>query len=768
MTKSVPEIGKALPRADAAAKATGSEKYAADWYGENILWAGVKRAGVPHGRIRGVHTAEAKALPGVFAVLTAEDVPGTNRQGIVHKDQPVICGDKVRHCGDPVALVIAEDRAVLKKALRLIRAEIDQLPGIFGFDDALRPDAPLVHEDHPGGNVCLEAEIKTGDVETAFARCDMLLEETFEVPMAAHAFLETENGVSWREADGTIVLVVSTQAPFRDRFEIGYALGLAPDKLRIIGPYLGGGFGGKDGATVQCFLALAAMHAGGRRVKMWWDREENFIAGYKRHAARMHYRLGAASDGTLRALQCRLLYDTGAYAHLGGEVMALGMEHAGGPYRIPNTLIEGRCLYTNNPIAGAMRGFGVSQVSFAFERMIDLLAERLNMCPLELRIKNALRPGDRNSSGVTITQSTGIVACLEVIADHPLWKDRRQWQAEAGPFKKRGVGLAAVFNAMGYGRGLPDSAIAKIELTEEGRIRVYCGVSDMGQGNSTAFFQIAGQALCQAGATIDLVQPDTARSLPSGSASASRTTYTYGNALIRACGLLREKIIGWAALALMADDPADLELLPGRVRYRSKDKELPLKALAAMMPAQERTCTSQFIMPVAKDALDTGKAFVIGFPHLLFSHAAHAVRVEIDILTGSIEVKDYLAVTEAGRVLNPQGFEQQVQGAVAQGIGYALSEEVVVKEGRILSPDLATYIIPGALDIPDITCLTVETYEDSGPHGMKGVGEVGINGPLPAIANAVARAGDIRVARSPLKPERILCAIAAAAEAEGT
>ncbi len=758
MNKFIPEIGKTVPRADAAAKTTGSEIYAADWYGEDLLWAGVKRAGVPHGRIRVIKTDEAEKLPGVFAVLTARDVTGTNRQGIVHKDQPVLCGDKVRHCGDAVALVIAENRAVLKEALALICADIDPLPGVFGIDDALRPDAPLVHEDHPG-NILLKAEIKSGNALHAFEKCDVILEETYEVPVAAHAFLETENGVAWREADGTIVLVVSTQAPFRDRFEIGHALGLALDRLRIIGPCLGGGFGGKDGATVQCFLALAAERAQGRRVKMWWDREENFIAGYKRHSARMHYRLGAGSNGNLRALHCRLYYDTGAYAHLGGEVMALGMEHAAGPYRIPNTLIEGWCLYTNNPVAGAMRGFGVAQVSFAFEQMIDRLAERLKRDPLQLRIQNALRSGDRNGSGVTLSQSTGILPCLETLARHPLWRRRVQWKSQAAPFKKRGVGLAAVFNAMGYGRGLPDSAMAKVELTEEGRIRVYCGVSDMGQGNSTAFFQIAGQALGQEAGQIDLVQPDTARSLPSGSASASRTTYTYGNALIRACGLLKERLIGWTALVLLADDLADLELLPGRVRYRRNGKELSLKALAALIPPGERICTNQFVMPVAKDALDTGKAFSIGFPHLLFSHAAHLACVEVDELTGLIEVKKYLAVTEAGRILNPQGFEQQVQGAVAQGIGYALSEEVMLKEGRILTPDLAIYITPGSLDIPEIMSLAVEIHEESGPHGMKGVGEVGLNGPLPAIANAVAEACGFRIIRAPLKPERILNAM---------
>jgi CO/xanthine dehydrogenase Mo-binding subunit len=755
----IPEIGKSVPRADAAAKVTGAEKYAVDHYGENLVWAGVRRAGVAHGRIRVIDTAAALNLPGVVAVLTGRDVPGTNRQGIVHKDQPVLADVKVRHCGDAVALVLAENRGTLEKALSLIHVEIEPLAGIFTVDDALRPDAPLVHEEHPQGNILLKATIHAGDAQAAMEACDILVEETFHVPEQCHAFIETENGVAWQEEDGRVVLIVSTQAPFRDKWEISHALGLPLDRLRIIGPYLGGAFGGKDGATVQCLLVLAALHAGGRRVKMWWDREESFIAGYKRHAVRMHYRLGARSDGTLQALHCRLYFDTGAYAHLGGEVMALGMEHAGGPYRIPHTLIEGWCIYTNNPIAGAMRGFGVAQVSFAFEQMMDLLSGKLGMDPLELRRKNALRRGDRNAAGVTLTQSTGVADCLAAVQQHPLWRERKVWKQEAGPFRKRGVGVVAVFNAMGYGRGLPDSALAKVELTSEGRIRVYNGVSDMGQGNATAFVQIAGQILCQEHTAIELVQPDTERTLPSGSASASRTTYTYGNALIKACEELRRRLTGRAALMLLSDTLDDLELLPGRVKNLASGREIPLTALAAIMTPEDRVCISQFLMPVVRDKLDTGKAFVIGFPHLLFSYAAHLVYIEVDELTGGIAVKAYLAATEAGRVLNPQAFEQQIQGAIAQGIGYALSEEVLLTDGHILNPDFATYIIPGALDVPELISLAVEAYEPSGPYGMKGVGEVGMNGPLPAIAGALADACGIHMTRSPLTAERVLLAL---------
>lgn len=755
MQPSIPEIGESAPRVDAATKVTGGEKFAIDYYGQGLLWAGVKRAGVPHGLIRSIDTADACKLPGVMTVLTGRDVPGTNRQGIVHKDQPVLADQKVRHEGDAVALVIAENRKALEQALSLIRVDIETLPTIAGVDDALRPGAALIHDKSPD-NILLKATIQSGRGKDALADCSLVIEETFDVPSQTHAFLETENGVAWQDSDGRIVLIVSTQAPFRDRWEISHALGLAMDRIRVIGPYLGGGFGGKDGATVQCLLALAALHAGGRPVKMVWEREESFLAGYKRHAVRMHYKLGAGLDGTLQALHCRLYYDTGAYAHLGGEVMALGMEHAAGPYRIPHTLIEGWCLYTNNPIAGAMRGFGVAQVSFAFERMMDIMAAQLGMDPLELRLHNALERGDKNGAGVTMTNSTGIHPCLEQIKEHTLWQEREAWKADAPDLKQRGVGIAAVFNAMGYGRGLPDSAIAKIELTDEGLIRLYSGVSDMGQGNATAFFQIAGHILCQDNQSIELVQPDTDRTMPSGSAAASRTTYTYGNALIGACHDLKQRIIGRAALMLLADKLDDLELLPGRIRHLASGREIPLTMIASLMPAADRICTRQFLMPVARDVLDTGKEFVIGFPHLLFSYAAHLACIEVDEITGAIEIISYVAATEAGRVINPQAFEQQIQGAIAQGIGYATSEGLKMNDGRILNGDLSTYIIPGALDVPDICSIAVETHEPSGPYGMKGVGEVGVNGPLPAIANAVADACRLSVRQSPLTAEYIL------------
>lgn len=753
------EIGRSVPRVDGLAKACGTERYAVDEYPPNLLWAGTCRAGAPHARVRGVDISRAESLPGVHRVLTRRDVPGTNRQGILHKDQPVLAGSKVRHCGDPVALVLAETRDALARALDAIHVDLEPLPAVFDPESALRKDAPLVHEDRNQGNLLVGSSIVTGRGRAALADCPVRVRGGYAVPAQRHAFLEPENGVAWQDDEGLLHLIVSTQAPFRDRFEIGHALGLDPTRIRVVAPYLGGGFGGKDGSTVQCLLALAALHAQGRPVKMCWSREESFVAGYTRHAARMRYDLGADGDGTLLALHCRLLLDTGAYAHLGGEVLALGLEHAAGPYRVPNARIDGRAVYTNNPVAGAMRGFGVAQVSFGMERIMDRLAQRLGMDPLDLRRKNALRRGDRNACGVTLTGSTGIGDCLKTIAEHPLWREREAWRAQAPAFKRRGVGVAAVHNAMGYGRGLPDSAIARVELTSDGMFRIFSGVADMGQGNATAYAQIAGQILGQDASRLEMVQPDTSQCHPSGSSSAGRTTYTFGKALVRACQDLKAKLLARVAMFFFLEEPRDLALLPGLIRHLPTGRDLLLARLGAFFSRADRQAVAEAFMPVAADAVSGGREFQIGFPHLLFAHAAHAAFVEVDELTGAVTVRDYLAVTEAGRVLNPQAFEQQVHGAVAQGLGYALSEDMHIRDGRVGADCLTTYVIPSALDVPDMTSLAQDVEEPSGPFGMKGVGEVGMNGPLPAVANAVHVACGADVRQAPLTPERVLRAM---------
>ncbi len=758
MSKHRPQIGTVFPRADAPTKAAGSEKYAADMYAPEMLWASLKRALIPHARIEKVDTAGARKIAGVVAVLTAADVPGANIQGLVKRDQPVIVGDKVRRVGDPVALVLAESKAALNAALEAIAVDLTPLPAVFDMEKALAPDAPVIHEKN-GNNLLARAKVDKGDIQQAWPDCAITVEGVFHTPRQEHAYLETEAGFAQVDQDGRIVVTVSTQSPHRDRLEIAHALGLSPEQVRVIAPYLGGGFGGKDGANVQACLALAAMNAGGRPVKMWWDREESFLAGVKRLPARLKYRLGADASGRLQAIEVDILLDAGPYEHLAGEVLALCVEHAAGPYVIPHVAIEGKAVYTNNPMGGPFRGFGAPQAAAGIEQMMDLLAAELGLGPMNLRRRNILTAGDVTPVGVTLTGGTGALECLDRLAEHPLWRSREEWKKAAPAFKRRGWGMAALWHGAGYGPSVADYATARIELTMDGRFKVDAGVTDMGQGNASACLQTAADLLNQGESVMELVLPDTDKTLPCCSSAASRTTYTYVNALIGAAAEMKRRILEKASILTMAPSADRFVLAPGVVRHLDSGRETPLAALAPMMSAQERIASHYWRAPTAPDPIRAELDSVIGLPHIVFSYAAHLALVEIDELTGLAGVVEYLAVTDAGRVINPQAYEAQIQGGVVQGLGFALWEDFPVVEGRGLAQDLSIYLVPTSLDVPDVSSLAVETHEPTGPFGLKGVGEIPINGPLPAVSNALADALNVRISEAPMTPERILAAL---------
>ena len=744
------------PRLDAFSKVTGRERYAADEYSKEFFWAGAKRALIPHARLLAVHTTRAAAHPGVLRVLTFRDVGGSNRLGIVRNHQPVLVDEFIRHAGDAVALVVARSREALHEALDLITFDHEPLPGVFDPEEALKEGAPRIHEDNEEGNLMRAVRVRRGDPDVAFRGCDVVVEGVLETPRQEHAYLETEAGWAYVDGDGVLVVVTSTQTPYRDRKEMAAALGLGVDRVRVVAPCLGGAFGGKDGITVQCLVGLAALSAGGVPVKMWWDRRESFLASVKRLPARMYYRLGAKADGTFQALSCRLYFDAGPYAGLAGEVMAMGVEHAGSAYRIPNVDIEGYCVYTNSALGGPFRGFGVPQATAGMEQVVDMVAGKLGMDPLEVRRVNALGTGDRNCVGVELRYSAGFSECVDKLVEHPLWKEREAWKASAPPWKKRGCGVGCMAHAIGYPALIPDEANARVELTENGTIRVYSGVSDMGQGNACAYLRIAGEILNQDPATMEVVQPDTDHDLPSGTSSASRTTYTFGNAVIQAAGSLKEIILRAGAQCLEIEDMDSLELVPDAVRIKGSGRKAALRDVAALIDAGDRSCKGYFRTPYDESTLEI---MYLG-THVLFSYGAHLARIEVDTLTGRIDVVDYVAVTDAGRVLNRAQYDQQVQGSIAQGIGYALMEDYIVKDGRHETEDLATYIVPTSLDVPDMVSIAVETDETTGPFGMKGIGEVVISGCVPAIANAFHDACGVRITRVPLTPQRVLSALA--------
>ena len=760
-----PGIGCSVSRMDAKTKVTGQEVYAADHYPNGCLWAGVKRSSQTHARLIEVDLEVARQLPGVVAVLTSRDIEGSNRLGIFEKDQPVLAEDIVRYCGEAIALVVAESKDALEQALKAIRIEYEKLEAVLDLHLALQPESPVLHSGRADGNVLLRDEICCGRGAAALSECAFSVDVSVEVNWQDHAFLETEAGMAQVEEDGTISLVVATQTPFRDRLELGEALKVIPQKLHIMAPYLGGAFGGKDGITVQGFLVLAALHAGGRPVRMQYTREERFVAGTKRHPAQMNYRLGCDREGQLQALDCELLFDTGAYAAMGAEVFALAMEHAGGPYGIPNSRISGAVVYTNNPLASAFRGFGVPQAAAGIEQAMDELAKRAGFDPLEFRLRNAVQRGGITPAGVRLSQSVGLTECLKKLAAHPLWTQRQAWREEAPAFKRRGVGIAACYHAVGFGPIIPDYANAKLELKANGRLRVYAGVADMGQGNASTYLQIAGHLLSQDMEEMELVLPDTSQTLPSCSSSASRTTFTYGKALEGAAAILKERLLARAVMLftfqfLEQVHVDDLLLCPGKIIHQPSGREVPLALLAGFMDPSERTVTYSYTCPVNKQVPETGKKLrKHGFPHRVFAYGAQLVRLEVDTLSGEVTVCDFLNCIDAGNVLNPQVFEQQIQGGAAQGIGYALFEDFVLQAGEVRTRDFSTYILPTALDIPALETVTANIYEDDGPFGMKGAGEISIDGVLPAIANGLASITETRLVQGTLTGEKVLAAL---------
>ena len=751
-----PGIGESPVRADAMSKALGGEIYSCDFYAPDMLWAGVKRAGVPHALLKGVSCEKARAVKGVAAVLTHHDVKGTNRQGVARKDQPVLVDHKVRHRGDAVALVVAADPETLARALDLVEMDLEPLPAVFDPDEALSPSAPLIHEDHAKGNLLLSGEVTKGRGAAALDDCPVVVEGVFHLPRQEHAYLETEAGWAlWDEEKG-LEVSASTQTPFRDLAEVADALGLNRDRLRIKAPYPGGAFGGKDGVSIQSLLGLAALAVPGRPVKMWLDREESFLFSPKRHPARLSYRLGAEKDGSLKALEADLQYDTGPYDHLGGVVMALGLEHAGGAYDIPHAELKGRAVYTNNPVGGAFRGFGVPQANAAMEGMMERLAMRLGMDPLALRQKNILHKGSATPVGVELDCSVGLADCLDAARRHQIWTGREKWKAGAGRHKLRGVGLSLALHGMGYGPVVPDVAGAKLELTPKGSFRVYCGVVDMGQGNVSTYLHMAAHLLNQDLGQMEPVLPDTARTLPSGSSSASRTTFTFGNALVKAAGKLEKRILERAAE--MLETPAEnLCLSPGRVGLSDGSRLMPLAEVAASMTEEQRFAEDTYQAPVSSQRPSPDELLTMhGLPHCIFGFGAMLCAMEVDRLTGRVELKSLAAFCDVGRVINPRLLEQQIQGGVAQGLGYALWERMRSQEGALVEKDLSTYIIPGACDLPDLDFEAVESFEPQGPFGMKGAGELPTDLPLPAVAAAITDACGAPPFRFPVLAEDVL------------
>ncbi|MCZ7543384.1 MAG: xanthine dehydrogenase family protein molybdopterin-binding subunit [Anaerolineae bacterium] len=723
-------IGQSVRRLDAVGKVTGETAYPGDIDMEDQLWMKIRFADRVHARITAIDTSQAEAHPGVVAVFTAKDVP-VNEYGLGIPDQPVLCGpgsakegaDIVRCISDQVALVVADSEAAAAEAVRLIDITYEDLPVITDPEEALREGAPQLHP-HAQGNILTHYRIRHGDMAAGWAQAEVVVEGVYRTGAQEHAYLQPEAGLGYIDEEGRVTVVVAGQWVHKDQQQVAHALGLPEEQVRIIYPAIGGAFGGREDMSVQIVLGLAAWKLR-RPVKIIWSREESIIGHHKRHPMTIRAKWGATKEGRLVAAEAEIIADAGAYAYTSPKVLGNAHLMVCGPYVIPNAHVDSYAVYTNNVPSGAFRGFGGPQGAFAAEGQMNRLAEALGMDPVALRAMNVLKDGSITVVGSPLPPG---VTLDRVLADGAVqsgyWEHAGgQWQRRpvaqpADPAKRRGVGMAIGLKNVGFSFGAPEGNWATVELhgsTEIERVVVREVGADVGQGAHTVFVQMAAAAVGVPVEKVELLGHDTTYAGNSGSASASRMTFMAGNAIKGAAELALEK---WRA-----------EERPAIATYQYRAPKTT--------PYDPETGRSE--------------------PNVSYGYMAQFVEVEVDVETGHVRVVRVVSAHDVGKAINPHLIEGQVEGAVVQALGYAVMENLVTKDGRILNPTLSTYLIPTIWDIPEETKSVILEYADPrGPWGARGMAEMPFIPLAPAIVAAVHDATGVWFDRIPLTPERVV------------
>ncbi len=745
-------VGKSAVRKDGRGKVTGEAKFFSDMALPNMLYAKAARSKFPHAGIKKISTTKAEAVPGVVAVLTYKDVPGLNAFGIVVPDQPVLCYDKVRYLGDAVAVIAAENLEAAERAAQLVEVDYEPLPVVSDPLEAMKSDATRVHEK---GNIQRHATVRVGDVERAFHEAAVVVENTYRTGRQMHMFLEIEAGIGMLDDEGNIVLYVGGQSPYRDQMQVSRALGIRPEQVRVISTPVGGAFGGKEENTVQIHLALLALKTK-RPVKMVWTREESGVAGIKRHPMIVTMKTAASKDGKILANQVRIVADTGAYASLGPTVLDVAIENSCGPYRIPNIDIDAYLVYTNNGVAGAFRGFGAPQVNFAMESNLDIIAEKLSIDRLEIRKKNVLREGDIGPFGYKLLGSIGVYETLQKAERSDVWRNRERYKSNpSAPWCKRGVAVTTGVKGFGFG-ALPDFGAASIQITPAGKFVVGVSCPEIGQGAVTAYSQIAAEALhCDLG-DVYIASGDSQLAPDTGTSSASMALVRGGNAILAAAPKMNQLLLEAAArmINLRIDE---LTFKDGRVVSTKNHTSVTYTEIAQYMnrSGSETKVVAGFNVPRVDKPVEGS----IEIPHWSYMYASAVALVEVNTLTGATKVLKFFLSPDSGKIINPQSYTGQCEGAIVQGLGFALTEETQIENGIVKTNNFTTYIIPTICDIPEIQVDPVETYEKIGPFGAKGLGEIGIIPVGSAVGNAIYDATGARVYTLPATPERVYRAI---------
>ena len=746
-------VGKPVSRKDAPGKVTGETKFFSDMALPSMLWAKVARSKCPHALIKRIDTSNAEALPGVVAVLTYKDVTGQNGFGILTPDQPVLCHDKVRYLGDAIAVVAAETKEKAEQATQLIEVEYELLPIVTDPIEAMKPESPKVHSQ---GNILRHATVRVGNVDQAFQKAVVVVENTFHTGRQMHMYLEPEAGIGMLDDKGDLVLYAGGQSPYRDQMQISRALGIPAEQIRVVSTPVGGAFGGKEENTVQIHLAMLVLKTR-RPVKMVWTREESGVAGMKRHPMTIITKTAADKKGRLLANKVKIIADTGAYASLGPTVLDVAVENSCGPYKIPNVDIDAYSVYTNNGVAGAFRGFGAPQVNFAMETNMDIIAERLGIDPITLRKINALHQRDIAPFGLTVNGSVGIYETLVRVEKSEIWKARRKFRSKSSaPWCRIGVGVASAVKGFGFGT-LPDFAAASIQLTPNGKFVVGVSCPEIGQGATSAYAQIAAEAL---GCDIDevyIASGDSKLAPDSGTSSASMALVRGGNAILAAAPKMIELLLKTAG-EILNENPQNMTVKQSRVKQtRHSNKSVSYAEIAQYLQSSgsEMKVIGGYNVPRAEKPVPG----TLEIPHMSYMYTSAAALVEVDTLTGATKVLKFYLSPDCGKMINPQAYTGQCEGAIIQGLGFALTEHTQIENGVVRTNNFTTYIIPTIADIPEIEIDPVEIYEGIGPFGAKGLGEIGIIPVASAVANAIHDATGARIYSLPATPEIVYDAL---------
>jgi CO/xanthine dehydrogenase Mo-binding subunit len=749
-------IGKRLERLDALGKVLGLPLYTSDIAPRDALKVKVVRSTIPHALIKRVDIEPAKRVRGVLAVLTASDIPGINEAYALLPDRPLLATTKVRCQGEALVIIAAEDSETAEEAADKISVEYERLPAVTSPVEAMKPDAVRVHE---SGNVAKYLRVRKGDVNEGFRQADVIIENTFETQFQDPTALEPEVGMAWIEKDGSVTCVGSMQTPYYVQTGVAKVLGVSPDRVRVIQATTGGAFGPKSDEMPVDTCAMSALVAQktGRPAILAYSRHESMIAHTKRHPFVITLKTGVKNDGRLTASETLVVSDTGAYASLGPLVIIRACFHATGPYVIPHVKTDAYCMYTNNTMAGSFRGFGSPQVHFAAECQMDELAKKLDMDPLDLRMKNILRPGARTATSQLVDEACGLEECARRATEAADWHTkRREFARDRGTFR-RGIGVALMYHGNSLGPEGNDYAYVHVVIKPDARVVVRTALTEYGTGAISGLAQITAETL---GLPIDLFEldrPDTASCQESGPTVASRVIVIGGRAAQIAAQKLKDKILSVGA-DLLHCEARSLTIKNGLVGHL-QDARRTITFQKVVEECYKRhvslTETGYYIAPKCDFEPETSQ----GTTYQQYTYGTVVAEVQVDTELGIVKPLKITVAYDVGRAINPLSLEGQIEGGTIQALGYGLMEQLIHVDGVVANPTLGDYYIPTSLDIPDMQTIIVEYPGAVGPFGAKAMGEPPVDLPAAALANAVANATGSRVFELPLTAERVLFAI---------